>query len=148
VARQENHQDLRLDSRKTHRASDLFLMRTLSYAYANPHTCAFGSYLIDMVYAPTTVVNGTLSQYLRSDYQQRQHTLPVLRAVRLRLLAILCRRTTKCSRMWLDWWSRMQHFGSEILGESGVLSLASETQSPRIASDEAPTVDDHKECNE
>jgi hypothetical protein len=75
------------------RASDLFLMRTLSYAYANPHTRAFGSYLIDMGYAPTTVVNGTLSQYLHSEYKRRQRTLPVLRAVRLTLLAILRKRT-------------------------------------------------------
>jgi len=82
--------DLIAERRKTR---DRFLMRILSHAYANPHTRAFGSYLIDMGYAPTTVVNGSLGQYLCFDYERRQRTLLRLRSVRLRLLAILCRRT-------------------------------------------------------
>jgi hypothetical protein len=78
------------------------------------------------------------------DLIAERRTLPVLRAVRLRLLAILCRRTT----MLKDVARLVVKNAARYLAKMVCLSLATKTQSPWIASDEAPTVDDHKERNE
>lgn len=77
---------------KERKARDRDLMRILSYAHANPHTRAFGSYLIDMGYVPTSVVNNSLGQYVIRDYARQQDTLLTLRKVRVLMFALLCKK--------------------------------------------------------